>query len=361
MEDEYVEVATPGDMEVYRRLDAFADARLAPDPAAMRRIRAFVVAAASTRADELLAALPVAGASTSPARMREERSGRRLSRAATALLAASLTLSIGAGSAFAARPGGPLYDARLWVESVTLPGTGVARAEAQLDRLEARLAEVEAALQAGDAAAAEAALEAYADIVAELDAQVGADPSIGADVGDEVSRHLAVLDALVGRVPPQASDALQHARDRSDNALDHIGTGSGTTPPRGPGNNNGKGTNNGQGVPGEPGASNSRNDSGPGTGNGNGSTGPGNDNSGGNGPGTGNGEPGQPGSGAQRTPTPSPSPTPTAKPEKTPKPKPSKGSSRTPNPGAGQPASSPEPGNGSTNGPDADGSSDPVE
>src|SRR5690606_13488734 len=53
MDDEYVEVGAPGDMEVYRRLDAFADARLAPDPVAMRRIRARLIDAAAAQAEAL--------------------------------------------------------------------------------------------------------------------------------------------------------------------------------------------------------------------------------------------------------------------------------------------------------------------
>jgi hypothetical protein len=38
MDEDFVE-RRPGDMEMYRRLDAFAQVRLAPDAAAMARIR----------------------------------------------------------------------------------------------------------------------------------------------------------------------------------------------------------------------------------------------------------------------------------------------------------------------------------
>jgi hypothetical protein len=39
MDEDFVE-RRPGDLEMYRRLDAYAETRLAPDAAAMARIRA---------------------------------------------------------------------------------------------------------------------------------------------------------------------------------------------------------------------------------------------------------------------------------------------------------------------------------
>ena len=225
MDDEYME-ARPGDMEAYRRLDAYADARLAPDPAAMRRIRAHVMAAATAFAEERrmearAVVIPLSRPSLQLAR-------RRLPRAATALLAATLTLGLAAGSVAAARAGGPLYGARLTVEAVLLPSGGDARADAQVSRLDERLAEVDAALAGGDSNAASAALGAYASILADLERQALADPTIADDVRDDVARHLAVLEGLVARVPAQARNALEHALARSGSALDHIdGAGSG--------------------------------------------------------------------------------------------------------------------------------------
>ena len=231
MDDEYME-ARPGDMEAYRRLDAYADARLAPDPAAMRRIRAHVMAAAVAFAEERRGTVSAAVIPLRRAAQLTER--RRHARVAGSLLAAALTLGLAAGSVAAAQPGGPLYGARLMVETVMLPASGNARAEAQVDRLDERVAEIGAAVAAGDSSAAAAALDAYSAILAELDAQATADPSIADDVRDDVARHLAILEALAGRVPAQAREALEHALDRSDNALDHLG-GAGAGQPSAPG------------------------------------------------------------------------------------------------------------------------------
>src|SRR5512135_534597 len=128
--------------ELARRLEAYADARLRPDPAAMARIRSAVVAEARR------------GAEPVPFRRRPA------FRFGFALLAAAALLAAIAGSAFASQAGGPLYGARLWIETVTLPATPSARAEAQIARLDARLQELQTALAAHDGAAAAAALDA---------------------------------------------------------------------------------------------------------------------------------------------------------------------------------------------------------
>ena len=93
------------------------------------------------------------------------RSGRRWTwqRAAGIALAASLGVGAMAGTAFAARPGGPLYDARIFAETLTLPSDPSARAVAELDRLKDRLHEIGEAARSGDAVGAMAALAAYED------------------------------------------------------------------------------------------------------------------------------------------------------------------------------------------------------
>ena len=140
----------------------------------------------------------------------------------TALLAAGLTLGIGVSSVAAAQPGGPLYGARIWAEALTLPTTANERAQAELRRLDERLAEAAAATAAGDTNAANAALEAYGAIVRE--ATTGADVSAAAtatlDAG--IRRNIQVLTVLAGRVPEQARDAIEGAIDQSDSALDAI-------------------------------------------------------------------------------------------------------------------------------------------
>ena len=68
----------------------------------------------------------------------------------TALLAAAVVLAAAAGTALAARPGGALYEQRIWIETLTLPNDPSARAIAELARLDARLREAEDAARAGD-------------------------------------------------------------------------------------------------------------------------------------------------------------------------------------------------------------------
>jgi uncharacterized protein YciI len=238
MDEEFVE-RRPGDLEVYRRLDAFAQLRLAPDAAAMARIRSLLVAQATSL---VAAQVAVAAVPAEPTRLANERrwgTRPRLGRAAGALLAAALTLGLVAGSVAASQPGGPLYGSRLWVENMLLPGGPNARADAQVARLDDRLAEVRAALASGDSGATSAALEAYASILADLEAQAAADPAVADRVRDDVLRHLAVLEALIGHVPPQAQEALRHALDRSDSALDHLGGAGSGRPPGAPGANGG--------------------------------------------------------------------------------------------------------------------------
>jgi hypothetical protein len=162
-----------------------------------------------------------------------------------------------AGTVLAARPGGPLYEARLWVETVTLPTEPSARAVAELARLEERLREASAADAAGDAAATEAALAAYARIIdaTTAEALITGDPVAAAALETGVARNIDVLRALSERVPDRAGDAIdaaiQRAITRSDEAIHAIhGGGPDDGDPTAPG---------GQGTPGGP-------DAGPGTG-----------------------------------------------------------------------------------------------
>ena len=224
MDEEYVD-RRPGDLETYRRLDAFAQLRLAPDAAAMARIRSSLVAEATRAADVRAAQALVAPTPAPPAIARARRFGlprRRMSRTVGALLAATLTLGLVAGTVAAARAGGALYEARLWIETVLLPSDPGQRADAQVARLDERLSEVRAAMAGGDAGAMTAALDAYAAILSELESQGMSNEAVADQVIDDVERHQAVLKALVGRVPAQAQDALRHALERSSSAADHL-------------------------------------------------------------------------------------------------------------------------------------------
>ncbi|MEO5884176.1 MAG: hypothetical protein ABIQ58_01495 [Candidatus Limnocylindrales bacterium] len=231
-----------------RRLEAYAETRLSPDPAASSRIRARVLAVAHrqsalVRADTTLALLSEPHLQTAVAHERAAQRGGRPTgrsvhlgawrRAASVLMAATLGLSVMAGTALAARPGGALYGARIWAETLTLPTEPSARAVAELERLHDRLTEATAASAARDDAAAAAALLAYEGIVAEAtDHAVGAGDEVAAaalEVG--FANSVTVLQALIGTVPAQAGEAIARAIDRaidraierSNDALDAIG------------------------------------------------------------------------------------------------------------------------------------------
>jgi hypothetical protein len=181
-------------------------------------------------------------------------------RPAAALMAGCLTLGMLAGTALAVRPGGPLYAARIWTEAANLPAADeqLARAQAEIQRLGARLDEVEAAAAADDGPALTAALEAYAAIVSEAAAGTAGDAAAEQAVQLAIERHMLVLTALAATVPGPAQAALQHAIASSAEALgdiDHAGGGPGVNG-NGPGTNNGNGpsenSNNGGGNNGAP-------------------------------------------------------------------------------------------------------------
>jgi hypothetical protein len=129
-------------------------------------------------------------------------------------------VGIGAGSVAASQAGGPLYGPRMWIEEATLPSDPMARANAQIARLDSRLQEVRVASGSGNGGAAEAALEAYGVIMADLDAQAAANGAVAAMLDDDMARRQVVLMGLLDEVPAQAQDAIQHALLQGANAID---------------------------------------------------------------------------------------------------------------------------------------------
>jgi len=237
MDNDQMDDRDPEDDELARRLEAYAEARLSPDLSATTRMRARVMAtahrqAALARAD----ANRAAAASVLASAARADRTHRSIwRRPLTALLAAGLTLGIGVGSVAAAQAGGPLYGARIWAETLTLPPNANERAQAELRRLQDRLAEAAAATAAGDLNAANAALDAYAAIVNEATHDVGNDVSAAATLDAGLRSNVDVLTVLVGRVPSeQARDAIQRAIDRSNSAIDEVHGKPSDTPGVGP-------------------------------------------------------------------------------------------------------------------------------
>jgi hypothetical protein len=223
MDEDFVE-RRPADLELYRRLDAFARVRLGPDAAAMARIRTALMGQAFALADARVAGL--SAPASLPVALPERPTitlPRPTSRAAAAALAACLIVGVGAGTVAAAQAGGPLYGPRMWVEAATLPNDPMARANAQLGRLDARLEEVRVASLSGNSGAAEAALDAYAVIVADLEAQAASNSAVAASVEDAIARRQLVLIGLLDEVPLQAQDAIQHALQQGANAIDGLG------------------------------------------------------------------------------------------------------------------------------------------
>ena len=220
------------DGELGARLEAYAESHLEPDPAEAVRARATVMA----EANRVLGAGRIAGEAAGPGLMR-----RLFHRPALAATAAVLGLAIVAGGAVAASgPGGPLYSARLWVETLTLPSDTTARAAAELDHLQARLDEARTAAASGNGDAVTAALDAYRQTLATELALAAGDPTREAHLLAELGKHQAVLQALSGQVPGPARAAIDRAVQRTQDKISAI-----TAAPGQPGGNPNPGNPNG--------------------------------------------------------------------------------------------------------------------
>ncbi|MEW5992531.1 MAG: hypothetical protein AB1736_14475 [Chloroflexota bacterium] len=201
----------PGTDELAGRLDAYASARLAPDRAAVARIRVAVVEEARMRAlESAIGAAP-------------HRHGARPRRFAALLLAAGLTLAMAAVVAAGSGPGGPLYGARIWLEAVTLPANADDRALERVRQIEERLVDAERAAAAGDPVALAAAIEAYRDAVGDAVAEVGTDADRLARLEEALGHHVAVLAALSARLPDAAAQGIDQAIEASQKAVEKIG------------------------------------------------------------------------------------------------------------------------------------------
>jgi hypothetical protein len=149
--------------------------------------------------------------------------GRLFRRPALAATAALLGLAVVAGGTVAASgPGGPLYGARLWVETLTLPSDTTARAAAELDHLQARLDDATAAAANGNGDAVTAALDAYRQTLADASSLATGDPSREQHLIAELSRHQAVLEALLHQAPAPAAAAIREAVERTQARIDAI-------------------------------------------------------------------------------------------------------------------------------------------
>jgi hypothetical protein len=207
----------PGDAELRRRLEAYAELRLSPDDATVARVRSRVMARAHRRSMER-AAVPV------PSRIaRSPRSNGITRRLVGGVVAASLTLALVTGSVSASQPGGPLYPVRVWAESMTLPSDSGARANAELARLQTRIDEATTAAAAGDERGIAAALDAYRSIVAQAESEAGGSAPLGDRLEAELDRHVHVLERLLGTVSAESRKPISAAISGSGDAIDRVG------------------------------------------------------------------------------------------------------------------------------------------
>jgi hypothetical protein len=225
MDDHMDQTTDPGERELERRLDAYADARLTPTDSTTSRMRTSVMTAAHRRAALIEADATFDAADETPTALAAKRraAGRGgWKRPLMAVFAGCLTLSILGVTTVAARPGGPLYAARLWTEMQNLPADLMARAEAEVQRLQDRIDEAQQAISAGDGPGTAAAMDAYTHIVVE--AADGSDGNAAAASTIEVrlTIHVRVLSVMVTAVPVPARAAVEEALAESTRVLDDL-------------------------------------------------------------------------------------------------------------------------------------------
>lgn len=191
-------------------LDRYAATRLAPDAEQLTYLRAVSVRAYVDRG--------LRGGR--PARSRPSMLvwPRRLA------VGFAIVFALTGGASLAAAdsgPGQPFYHLKLTLDSLTLPVQGSARVDALLQRLDARLSEVRQAGARNDHAAVADATGAYEANLTDLTEAIDASGA-NAFVLDELSHHVAILEGLLGQLPPQAQAGLQHALDHAQQARDAI-------------------------------------------------------------------------------------------------------------------------------------------
>ncbi len=197
-----------GTIELQRRLDSYARARLSPSARATARTRARVMREARLSFDAARIAVHVA-----PALMASRRTMQR--RMLMPFLAAAVWLGIAVGSISAAQPGGPLFPTRMWIENAALPSDLGARTTAELDRLDARLAESLAGAASGDRAAVAAALDAYYQIADEVSATSEGNADLEIRVTAALGQHEDVLTAIAARLADKGNATAADAIERN--------------------------------------------------------------------------------------------------------------------------------------------------
>ncbi len=229
--------------ELERQLDRFVRVRLDASPAQVKRARSAVMEAAWRQrlnapapgaADEpsvgaaSMTVLPSPYRPGTPSRGLFEGWGtRRLGASFAAALLAGLL--IGTSVFASSRAGGPLYDARLALEEVTLPTDAAARLEAELAGAQARIAEIVDASNHGDPGAVAAAVRGYLASLDDLGNSIGG-PADRALIA--IQAHREVLLRVLGEVPEAAQSGIENALAQSSKVIERLDAAA--TPAAGP-------------------------------------------------------------------------------------------------------------------------------
>ena len=229
-------------VELERQLDRFVRVRLDPSPAQVKRARSAVIEAAwrqrlgapaTASADEpsvAAAMIVLPSPHRAGARSRGPFGGWSTRRLGASFAAAMLAgLMLGTSVFASSRAGGPLYEARLAVEELTLPSDTHARLEAELALAQGRLAEVVDASNRDDPGGVAAAVKGYLAALDQLDESIGA-PADRALVA--IQGHREVLLRVLGQVPEQAQGGIENALAQSSKVLERLHAAA--TPAEGP-------------------------------------------------------------------------------------------------------------------------------
>ncbi|HJP89867.1 MAG TPA: DUF5667 domain-containing protein [Candidatus Limnocylindrales bacterium] len=213
------EPAVPSIDQVVDLLEAYADARLQPRGAVLARMRRHVIAELDARTALLEAERATRLAAAQPKWWQTIH--LRVPRGiAVAGMTAAFTFGT-AAAVLAAPAGSPLYGARVALEQVFLPPSPADRIAAHERLLKERLAEAQAAADAGNMGALQASLTAYQAEVDAAVAEVGYDPALLEFLHTSLVQQTALLETMAISNPAQAA-AIQGAIHANENATQHL-------------------------------------------------------------------------------------------------------------------------------------------
>ena len=162
---------------------------------------------------------------------------------AFASIQAAKGLLIGTSAFAGSRAGGPLYESRLFVETMVLPSETASRVDAHLEHAQARLAEAVEAAVRGDDVATAAALDAYDRTIDQLATIEGAPAERALEA---IRLHRSILLQVAANAPASAANGLGRAIANSDRVILALAT---PGPGSGAGSGGASGGNPGAGLP----------------------------------------------------------------------------------------------------------------